>query len=456
MSVIFSKRRAKVTLEISKKQRWRFFLLSASSFALLFVLLGAIVFQLLQMSAYRQTDMNLAEMTTNRPIIEREIRRLTQEDPFIDAPQARPGSTEKEPMDQMFNTQIILWTKDGDILNKETLGGRYTQLQSLTLNKKKLAEVVALTLTSNGLSFRSVTIENTIFATNEVAYIQFLTNTNQIDDSLQTFQWILFVCMLIFWIISLGVSVLISKMNMKPLMLAWNKQQEFVENASHELRTPLTIIQNSLQHLFTKPNQTIMDQSPRIAQALSETRRLTNLTNDLLLIARSDGNQATIQAELTDVDEFLSALIQPFAEIAAMEEKQFEYGNEISDPMLFDASKIHQVLVILLDNALKYTQAHDEIQVIARQTSHKWWQIEVKNSGGKIPDEEKTFIFERFYRQEQSRNQATGGYGLGLAIAQQIVKNHQGKLTVTDWHTNGVQFTVQLPIIIKKPNEAQN
>lgn len=442
-----------MSLEISKKQRWRFFLISASSFALLFVLLGAIVFQLLQMSAYRQTDMALAEMVGHRPTIEHEISRLTQANPLIEAPLDKPGSIEPEPMNQMFNTPIILWTKDGEILNKAVLGGRYAQLQGLTLNKKKLAEVVPLTLASNGLSFRSVTIENTVFDANEVAYIQFLTNTNQIDDSLQTFQWILFGCMLIFWVISLGVSVFISKMNMKPLVLAWNKQQEFVENASHELRTPLTIIQNNLQHLFTKPNQTIIEQSPRIAQALSETRRLTNLTNDLLLIARSDGDQATIQPRFTDVGAFLSSLIQPFAEIAEMEGKHFEYSNEMSEPMLFDENKMHQVLVILLDNALKYTKAHDEIQVVAHQMSHRWWKIEVKNSGGRIPDEEKTLIFERFYRQEQSRNQATGGYGLGLAIAQQIVKNHQGKLNVTDWKANGVQFTIQLPLTTKKPNE---
>lgn len=436
-----------MNLEMSKKQRWRFFFVSASSFALLFVLLGAIVFQLLQMSAYRQTDMGLAEMTANRPIIEREIRRLASANPLVDVPLDKPGSTEQEPMNQMFNTPIILWTKDGEMLNKEALGGRYTQLQSLTLNKSKLAEVVSLTLASNGLAFRSVTIENTEFATDEVAYIQFLTNTNQITDSMRTFQWILFGCMLIFWIVSLGVSVFISKMNMQPILLAWQKQQEFVENASHELRTPLTIIQNNLQHLFTKPNQTILDQSPRIAQALSETRRLTNLTNDLLLIARSDGDQAMIAPELTDVDAFLTLLIQPFAEIAEMEDKTFSFTNEVKEPLFFDANKIHQVLVILLDNALKYTKAKDDIQVIAHQINHKWWQIEVKNSGVKIPDEEKPLIFERFYRQEQSRNQATGGNGLGLAIAQQIVKNHQGKLSVTDWHTNGVQFTIQLPIL---------
>lgn len=442
--------------ELSNKQRIRFFLTSASAFAALFVLLGIIVFQLLQVSAYNQTDMSLSEMTTNRPLIEREISRLNQSDPFIDFPLDKPLPEGITPQEELFNTQIILWTENGEILNKEVLGGRYTQLNVLTLDTTKLNEIIPVALAESNLSFRSITIENSQSLSSEVAYIQFLTNTNQIDDSLTTFQWILFVCMFIFWLISLGVSVFSSKMNMKPLLIAWQKQQEFVENASHELRTPLTIIQNNLQHLFTRPNQTILEQSPRIAQALSETRRLTNLTNDLLLIARSDGNQATIQPEETDVDRFLEQLIQPFAEIAEMQDKAFHFTNEISEPLSFDASKIHQVLVILLDNALKYTQAKDEIQLVAKQINPKWWQVVVRNTGSTIPDTQKKLIFERFYREEQSRNQETGGYGLGLAIAKQIVKNHHGKLFVSDWTNQGVQFTLQLPIIPKNLHTEKN
>ncbi|MCC9273111.1 MAG: HAMP domain-containing histidine kinase [Enterococcus aquimarinus] len=442
--------------ELSNKQRIRFFLTSASAFAALFVLLGIIVFQLLQVSAYNQTDMSLSEMTTNRTLIEREISRLNQSDPFIDFPLDKPFPEGFTPQEELFNTQIILWTENGEILNKEVLGGRYTQLNTLTLDATKLNEIIPVVLAESNLSFRSITIENSESLSSEVAYIQFLTNTNQIDDSLTTFQWILFVCMFIFWLISLGVSVFSSKMNMKPLLIAWQKQQEFVENASHELRTPLTIIQNNLQHLFTRPNQTILEQSPRIAQALSETRRLTNLTNDLLLIARSDGNQATIQPEETDIDRFLAQLIQPFVEIAEMQDKTFHFTNEISEPLSFDASKIHQVLVILLDNALKYTQAKDEIQLVAKQINPKWWQVVVRNTGSTIPDTQKKLIFERFYREEQSRNQETGGYGLGLAIAKQIVKNHHGKLFVSDWTNQGVQFTLQLPIIQKNLHTEKN
>ena len=139
-----------------------------------------------------------------------------------------------------------------------------------------------------------------------------------------------------------------------------------------------------------------------------------------------------------------------------MQDKTFHFTNEISEPLSFDASKIHQVLVILLDNALKYTQAKDEIQLVAKQINPKWWQVVVRNTGSTIPDTQKKLIFERFYREEQSRNQETGGYGLGLAIAKQIVKNHHGKLFVSDWTNQGVQFTLQLPIIPKNLHTEKN
>lgn len=113
-------------------------------------------------------------------------------------------------------------------------------------------------------------------------------------------------------------------------------------------------------------------------------------------------------------------------------------------------------MVILLDNALKYTQAKDEIQLVAKQINPKWWQVVVRNTGSTIPDTQKKLIFERFYREEQSRNQETGGYGLGLAIAKQIVNNHHGKLFVSDWTNQGVQFTLQLPIIPKNLHTEKN
>lgn len=434
--------------EISRKQRLKFFFINVAAFAGIFLLLGFITLQLLQSSAYRQTDLSLTQMAENSHLIQMEINRYQQGNPFL-AQMPDDQRMDKGPDgNNRFNTQIILWSKDGEILNKDVLGGRFTELENLTLDKKNLDSVQSLSLKNTGeasqkLSFHSYTIkaENA----ENIAYIQFLSNTNQIADSMKTFETTLIICMIIFWLISIGISFYISKMNMQPIMQSWRKQQEFVENASHELRTPLAIIQNSLQQLFTKPDHTILEESEPIAQALNETRRMNSLTEDLLTLARSDSNQLMLQKEAIDPKEFIQQLAQPFQEIAEMNNKQFVLENFADQPMLIDEKRIHQVLVILLDNALKYTEAGEKI-ILQSEISNDNWLIEVKNNGPSISDEDKKHIFERFYREDRSRSKETGGYGLGLAIAKQIITQHKGKLTVRDWEPRGAVFQIKLPI----------
>ena len=192
------------------------------------------------------------------------------------------------------------------------------------------------------------------------------------------------LCMIVFWILSIGISYYLSSLSMRPIILSWRRQKEFVENASHELRTPLTIIQNSLEHLFTKPNHTIIEESESIAQALSETRRLTGLTSDLLTIARNDSDQQLLSKQMINTQEY------------------------------------------------------------------KEWLIHVKNTGPSISEEDQARIFDRFYREDQSRAKETGGYGLGLAIAKQVIEQHHGQISVSNYLPQGVDFKVQLPLKPKK------
>lgn len=435
--------------EISRRQRLKFFFINVAAFAAIFVLLGFITLQLLQSSAYRQTDLSLEQMADNEHIIEMEISRYQEGNPFL-AQMPDDQRMDKGPAgNNRFNTQIILWSKDGKILNKDVIGGRFTELEYLTLDKEHLDSVQALSLKTSAdlsqkLSFRSYTIKaNT--KDEDIAYIQFLANTNQIADSMKTFETTLIICMVVFWLFSIGISFYISKMNMQPIMNSWRKQQEFVENASHELRTPLAIIQNSLQQLFTRPDHTIMEESEPIAQALNETRRMNGLTEDLLTLARGDSNQLLLQKEAVDPKAFIQQLAQPFQEIAEMKDKQFVLENFADKSMQVDEKRIHQALVVLLDNALKYTEAEDKI-ILQSEISNDNWLIEVKNNGSSISDEDKKHIFERFYREDRSRSKETGGYGLGLAIAQQIVSQHKGKLTVRDWEPRGVVFQIKLPM----------
>lgn len=187
--------------EISRKQRLKFFFLNVAAFASIFLLLGFITLQLLQSSAYRQTDLSLTQMAENEHLIQMEINRYQQSNPFL---AQMPGDQLREngpEVNNQFNTQIILWSKEGTILNKDTIGGRFTELENLTLDKKNLDSVQALSLKNAGyssqkLSFHSYTIKAD--KGGDIAYIQFLANTNQIADSMKTFKTTLIICMVVF------------------------------------------------------------------------------------------------------------------------------------------------------------------------------------------------------------------------------------------------------------------
>lgn len=432
--------------EVSRRQRLKFFLINVGAFAAIFLLLGLIILNLLRSSAYRQTDISLSESAKDTRLIQMEISRYQSNNPLLQLPPNEgPGASALH--GNRFNSQVILWSQGGQILNKNLVGGRLEQLQNLSLDTEKLDKIQELSLsdsTEEGkLTFHSLTVKAPTNSSN-VAYVQLIENTNQITDSMNTFKTILIICMVVFWLISIGISYFISKMNMRPIMASWRKQQEFVENASHELRTPLTIIQNSLQKLFTQPDNTILDESETIATALNETRRLNGLTNDLLTIARSDANETVLDKAEVDPQAMIQELAKPFQEIAEMDDKTFILENFAKTPVHVDEKKIHQLLVILLDNALKYTDKGDKI-TLQSELSGDQWLLEVKNTGASISDEDKKHIFDRFYREDRSRTKETGGYGLGLAIAQQIVKDHQGKISVLDLQPRGVIFRVKVP-----------
>ena len=245
-------------------------------------------------------------MAENSHLIQMEINRYQQGNPFL-AQMPDDQRMDKGPDgNNRFNTQIILWSKDGEILNKDVLGGRFTELENLTLDKKNLDSVQSLSLKNTGeasqkLSFHSYTIkaENA----ENIAYIQFLSNTNQIADSMKTFETTLIICMIIFWLISIGISFYISKMNMQPIMHSWRKQQEFVENASHELRTPLTSIITFAQ-ISREACDPANEHDRRSWEEIEKNSRiLLNMINNMLDIARSDAGGMRATCEPMDLGD---------------------------------------------------------------------------------------------------------------------------------------------------------
>lgn len=425
-----------------KRQQRRYFINTLISFAAIFLLLGIIVFQMVQSSMYEQVDGNLLRFTKNRTLLSNLIERSQNFEAGV------PDNMEPPDGERMnnFQEQVILWSADGKILNQNALGSRLSDFEDLTLNTSKLDSVSNMTLTDyNGdtMGFRTIVIKSPE-NNSQVAYVQVLTNTDQIVRSVENFKMILIICMLGFAAFSILLSYFLSRKFVQPIIHSWRKQQQFVENASHELRTPLTIIQAKLEALFTKPNETIMDASENIALSLNEVQRLSRLTSDLLLLARSDSDAVVLTKEPISIHDFLKKNILPYHEIVEAEGKQFVLELGADKTVKVDPQRIQQMLVILLDNAMKYTQEGESV-LVSSSFRNAEWSIKVADTGKGISSENKEHIFERFYREDVSRNRETGGYGIGLSIAMWIVRAHGGKITVSDNLPKGTLFEIRLP-----------
>lgn len=427
--------------QISKKQRINYFMMNLISFASIFLILGLIVFQLVQTSIYQSVDHDLQRLSNDQKFLQHQLMQTQQ----LHEKSAQLGKFDTPPPNN-FQQQVILWSKDGRILNESELGSRFYDFQNLQLSTGNLHKVTSIqTKDSNNrsLQFRSITLP--VKNHDQISYIQLLVNTDPIKGTVEQFKQILIICMIIFGLLSIALSYFLSKWFMKPILISWEKQQEFVENASHELRTPLTIIQAKLEKLFTKPNQTILEESETIALSLDEVQRLSQLTSDLLLLARSDSNALTLEKEPVKINSFLKNILLPYQELALAEGKEFVIDLGEDQQLFFDKKRIHQLMIILLDNALKYT-ASDEKVIVFSSVKNNEWLIKISDTGIGIQDEKKAAVFERFYRGEESRNRKTGGYGIGLAIAKWIVDEHQGKIELTDTMPKGTTVILRFPV----------
>ncbi|GEN21651.1 hypothetical protein LAC02_49320 [Ligilactobacillus acidipiscis] len=196
--------------------------------------------------------------------------------------------------------------------------------------------------------------------------------------------------------------------------------------------------------MLTKPRDQVMDHAVEVSTTLDEVKHMKVLSSQLLTLARSDSGMIQINKQEVDIEPWLNKVIQPFGEIADSQNKVLNTNLLAQGRVNFDADLVRQLLVILLDNALKYTPSGGSINVSAK-VNKKNLVFEILDTGRGIDDPEKEKIFDRFYRTDKSRNSKTGGNGLGLSIAKWIVDEHHGKISVHDNYPTGTIFKVVLP-----------
>ncbi|MFJ8531307.1 sensor histidine kinase [Bacillus sp. NPDC094106] len=295
--------------------------------------------------------------------------------------------------------------------------------------------------------FQDVQIEGRSFRVfafqRDTEIVQFVRDATAERDMLHTLLLILIIGCGIGSLCAIGLGFFLAGKALIPIRNSWEKQQQFVSDASHELRTPLAVIQSKTDVLFQSPSATIEEKAVDISTISKECRRLSKLVANLLLLARSDSNQIEMDKKNFALDELLQEVVDPYKEIAAYQEKEIILKVESKVSFIGDRERIHQLIVILLDNAMKYTNEGGKIQISCIQTGTSII-MQVKDDGIGIQEEDISRLFDRFYQGDKARTKSEGA-GLGLSIASWIVEKHYGKITVKSKLGEGTCFEIVFP-----------
>lgn len=418
-------------------------------FTLIFSAMTLIIIQVMRSSLYTTVDENLKTLSqdpysivaiANRDQKQSGAKPNDEDHDVMDV----PNHDKSEPKgDVTSNTTVVLLNKKYENL---TTGNGFLNLKSVTFGRKLLNKVSQLRITNSygkKESYRAYMTDLGLSDGDEsdVKYAVIMTNISQLEQTSEKNESQIALVMICFWGISLFASLFLARLSVKPLLESMQKQKAFVENASHELRTPLAVLQNRLETLFRKPEATIMESSESIASSLDEVRNMKLLTTNLLNIARRDDG---LKPEIDEIDpSFFDQTFSNFEIIAEENSKVFRGENLVDKIISSDKTLLKQLMTILYDNSLKYTDEDGEIRFKV-QLKDKNLLIKVLDNGPGISDEDKKRIFDRFYRVDKARTRQKGGFGLGLSLAKQIVEAFKGNIQVRDNKPRGTIFEVKL------------
>jgi len=228
-----------------------------------------------------------------------------------------------------------------------------------------------------------------------------------------------------------------------PVREAFEKQKQFIADASHELKTPLAIIHTNTDVLLANQEETIESQAKWLHYIKSETERMSGLTNDLLYLTQMDDSRSTLIHTKFNMSDAVESIILPMEAVIFEKNITLDYSIDPDLMVHGNPEQIKQVVLILLDNAVKYSGPKGAVNIKLQKQNHDV-MLTISNTGEGIAPEHLERIFDRFYRTDASRARKHGGHGLGLAIAKSIVEQHKGEIYAKSVVGEGATFYVRL------------
>jgi two-component system, OmpR family, sensor kinase len=233
---------------------------------------------------------------------------------------------------------------------------------------------------------------------------------------------------------------------------AFQHINRFSADASHELRTPLTILQLELEGIARSQSLT-SSLEDQIASALEETNRMSRIVESLLTISRLDAGDARLEKVHLDLGDMATLTVVEMKILAQEKSISLRAFAESEVYVEGDRGRLQQVIVNLIDNAIKYTREGGAVEVLTRKERGKA-VVEIVDNGSGIPPEALPHVFERFYRVDKARSRASGGSGLGLSIVKAICAAHAGDISVSSTEGQGSCFRVELPLLALETSDA--
>lgn len=321
-------------------------------------------------------------------------------------------------------------------------GGSYYDLTDRDL----LEELIALSSTQKSGVLQDYHLRYIRVVTPTVQCIVFADMSSEINTINNLFRDCLFIGVVSF-LAFLLISILLAHWAVKPVETAWDQQRRFVADASHELKTPLTVILSNAQMLAGNSGDPQLRER-LTANILTVSEQMRDLVAKLLNAAQVDHGLGEERFSAFSLSQAVSNALLPFDSV--FYERELELTGAIQENIWVSGSQRHlvQVVDILLDNAQKYSAAGGSVRVTLRPHGRRSCLLTVSNEGAPLTAQELKNIFKRFYRADAARGR-TGSYGLGLSIAEDIVKAHRGRIWAES--RDGVNtFFVQLPTTARK------
>jgi two-component system, OmpR family, sensor histidine kinase CiaH len=275
--------------------------------------------------------------------------------------------------------------------------------------------------------------------------IVFLDTTSQqsiLKNLIYTFLAVAFVALIVIFFISR----FFANKSIKPIKEAFDKQKQFIADASHELRTPLAVINTNVDVLLSNSEDTIKNQSKWLSYIKSEVERMTKLTSVLLYLTQMEYSDVKMIFSDFNLSETVENVVLTMEAVIFENNASLNYDIEPNLMIQGNSEQLKQVVMILLDNALKYTDLPGTINLVLKKERDNIL-LSVTNSGKGIPAELLDKVFDRFYRVDKSRSRNSGGHGLGLSIAKAIVSQHGGKIWASSVLNKSTSFNIEFPVI---------